>query len=318
MSIIQSHILKIIGVILLLTFFYNAKAQLIIDENNKSAISFQWDNDVLFHTDYYYSQGLFFKLYSPKLEKNPLNYLLFNLPNSKNTYSLNLIQQVFTPLEIRDSVVRIDDRPYAGLLYLRSEKVSVNSNFNMILRSSMDLGIRGPYSFAQQTQYYYHKIGSIVLPQGWKYQLTNFPVINYNLAARKALYNYSNYDEFSGTAEVRAGSIYNDISIGAHLKLGLFDNIFGDKISDFEFYSTFDASMKYVFYNGTLQGDLKNNPNPHQIYPPDINDFVFSYSAKASLRYRKFGINFSWFYLSPEFLNAKNHRYNSLSLQYYW
>ena len=307
---------------LLFALFIGVKtnvAQINIVQYQKSHFVFTWDNDVLFHTDYYYSQGLFFRLSVSSLSKNPINYLLLSIPNSTQTYSISIIQQMYTPLEIRDSVVRIDDRPYAGTLYIRSEKLSVNKENRIILRSSLDLGVRGQYSFAQYAQYYYHKIGHIVLPQGWQYQMSDLPVINYNLAAKKQIYSYNNNVDISALSEIRLGTIFTDLAIGASTKLGLFDNVFSEKNrNSIELSAEITASLRYVAYNGTMQGKLKSNPNIHEIKRPYMEPIVGSYSAIAVGRYSNFELDFEWVFITPEFEMGRVHRYNRLSLCFYF
>ena len=294
-------------------------AQINIVQKQQPHFVFTWDNDVLFYTDYYYSQGLFFRLSIASLDKNPINYLLLSFPNSTQSYSISVIQQMYTPLEIRDSVVRIDDRPYAGTLYIRSEKLSINNDKRIILRSSLDLGVRGQYSFAQYAQYYYHKIGHIVLPQGWQYQMSDLPVINYNLAAIKQIYYYHNSIEINALSEFRLGTMFTDFALGASAKFGLFDNVFSEnKRNKIELSAELAASIRYVAYNGTMQGELKNNPNIHEIKRPYIETLVGSYSAIAAGRYRNFEIDFEWVFITPEFEMGKEHRYNRLSLCFYF
>ncbi|MCK5847485.1 MAG: lipid A deacylase LpxR family protein [Bacteroidales bacterium] len=309
-------------IIALLIFIVPSKyilAQVDINENTEPHFVFTWDNDVLFYTDYYYTQGLFFRYSEGFLKKNPINYILPSLPNSVDNYSLSVIQEMFTPLEIRDSVIRIDDRPYAGLLYIRSERLSVNSKYKLLIRSSLDLGIRGPHSYAQYAQYYYHKIGDILLPQGWQYQLSDYPIINYNIAVRKQLYRPNKYVDLSSVLEMRLGTIYSDVSFGGILKTGLFRSVFEEKYDkDFQLSAQLAAYWKIVAYNGTMQGDLKNNPNVYEIKVPYIERYVASYSAKANARYKNFELSFEWIYLNPEFEMGLAHRYNSLSLCLYW
>ena len=310
--------------LLLILFFLisivsSSSSQINIREGNDPHFIFTWENDVLFYTDYYYSQGLGFRISVPALKKNPVNYILPSFKDYESTYSLSLIQQMYTPLEIRDSVVRIDDRPYAGLIYLRSEKLSINYDRKFLLRTSLDLGIRGPYSFASNAQYYYHKIGDIVLPQGWQYQMSTLPIVNYNIAIIKQLYKPSEHIDFNGLAEVRMGTINVDLSMGASIKAGLYKGSFSKKYDrKFQLSAKFSAFAKFVAYNGTMQGELKNNPNVYEIKSPDIERIVGSYTATAEARYKNFSLDFSWIYLTPEFEMGLEHRYNSLSLCFYW
>ena len=315
-----SNIQKLLLILFfLISIVSSSSSQINIREDNNPHFIFKWENDVLFYTDYYYSQGLSFRLSIPVLEKNPVNYILPSFKNSENIYSLSLIQQMYTPLEIRDSVVRIDDRPYAGLIYLRSEKKSINYTKKLIIRTSLDLGIRGPYSFASYTQYYYHKIGDIVLPQGWQYQMSTLPIVNYNIALMKQLYKPSEFVDLNGLIEARMGTINVDLTMGGSVKAGIYKGSFNKKYNRyFQLSAKFSAFAKFVAYNGTMQGELKNNPNVYEIKSPDIERIVGSYTATAEARYKNFSLDFSWIYLTPEFEMGLEHRYNSLSLCFYW
>ncbi|OYT11490.1 MAG: hypothetical protein B6I18_03985 [Bacteroidetes bacterium 4572_112] len=174
------------------------------------------------------------------------------------------------------------------VLYLRSEKLSINYDKQLLIRSSLDLGIRGKYSFAQYAQYYYHKIGNILLPQGWQYQKSDYSVINYNVAIKKQIYSPNEYMALNALSEARLGTMFTDFSLGASAKVGLFKSVFSNDIAyDFQISAEASAFVKFVAHNGTIQGDLKNNPNVYEIKSPYIEHIVGSYSALAKARYKK-------------------------------
>ena len=313
--------LKIIFVISTLCFIVitqSAIAQPSIKNNELNNFVFTWDNDVLYYTDYYYSQGLSFELTHQKLNSNPINYLLISLgENSGKHYSISIRQDMFTPTEIRDSLIRLDDRPYAGLLYLRSEKTSIIKEKQIQLKSSLDIGVRGPWSGAQQVQFYYHSIGDILLPQGWQYQMSNYPMVNYNISLQKQIWEIPKRLEIQLYSTMRIGTIYDDVLGGAFIKFGCFDSYFSStQNKDFEAFGYFASDIKFVAYNGTMQGSLHDNPNPHEIKQPDIENIVATARMGLGLRYKRFGVNFSWIFLSPEFYGGLNHKYNSLNLYY--
>ncbi len=75
--------------------------------NPHKELVLRWDNDAFFSKDYYYTQGMHFLYIHPGLRKNPLNHFLFRVRNADNYYGLGLVQEIYTPKDILDTLLKL-------------------------------------------------------------------------------------------------------------------------------------------------------------------------------------------------------------------
>lgn len=88
-------------------------------------------------------------------------------------------QAMYTPADKTRSDVVSDDRPYAGLLYLSmawNRRVPLQgTRLEMLDVRELTLGVIGPWSLAEQTQDFVHRVRGIERFRGWDNQLHNEP-----------------------------------------------------------------------------------------------------------------------------------------------
>ena len=281
-----------------------------------------WDNDAMMNTDYYYTQSLMVQLVLPCLKKNPVNYLFFNLKNSRNYFGMAAVQEMYTPKNIQDSLTVPNDRPYAGTLYLRSLKVSNNQEGRIKVTSQFDFGVLGPASGAGFLQKIIHEINGLIPPNGWSYQIQNIPYINYNVMIDKGLAEMPGFLEFIYSAKVRAGTIYDDFQLGLKIRTGLVNSYFNgvtiqDRTlgshKDIQAYFYGGANGKAVLYNALLTGGIFSTGSQKVLNYNDISHFVFSCSAGIFLGYRGIGAKFEFLGQSPEFTGGLYHAWFTTS-----
>jgi hypothetical protein len=137
-------------------------------------ISYYFDNDTIIGTDRCFTGGYrlswtAFELKNfkevPWLKWIPIN----KKSGSKHLLSLSIGQSVYTPDDISQSKLILDDRPYAGYLYFATAFHSVNSKAQESFEIS--LGIIGRHAFGEETQSFIHQITGSIKPQGWQNQL---------------------------------------------------------------------------------------------------------------------------------------------------
>jgi hypothetical protein len=127
---------------------------------------------------------------------------------------LEIGQETFTPENLRASELIVNDRPYAGWLYLgtslrrRGPGLGARPAMETV---RLDLGVVGPLSFAEECQAIAHKDD----PHGWHNQLDD----EFGVALR-----YDNRYLFSARGE---GSLGADFIPAAHFSLGNVDTHFG-------------------------------------------------------------------------------------------
>ena len=308
----------------MLPFFVVAKKPDSLRTANHSEIYFNWDNDVFVFKDYYYSQGIHLFWTSPVLRKNPLNHVLLRLKDADYYYRLGMVQEMYTPKDIADTLLNVIDQPYAGTLFLRSELISINPETKLKLSSQFDLGLLGPLSGAQKAQEYVHDWLGSTPPGGWDFQIHNRPYINYNLNIEKGLLVVNGF-EFIGNSRIRGGNIHNDIQIGTLLRFGKLNNYFNGlglpnksyKLKhDFQLFAFGGAALKAVAYNATLMGGIIPPESIHQFTFRDITNFVVNVHGGIHVSYKSFGAKGQLSWRSKEFEGGDVHGWGSISLIY--
>jgi len=307
--------------ILITTLFL--PAQLLLAQSADSIVSSRyhelsasWDNDALMNTDYYYTQGLMVQLVLPGMVKNPLNRLFFKIHNAVNYYGIAVSQEMYTPADIQDSLIIPNDRPYAGVLYLRSLKVSNDEEKKIKLTSQLDLGFVGPYSGAGYTQKAIHELNGLIPPNGWAFQLQNMPYINYNVLLEKGMSKKRDFLEVLYSAGARIGTVYDDIQTGLKLRGGFLNSYFsGVTAQDMSLpnhknilaYLYGGVYGKVVLYNALLVGSIFHSGDPHVLNYSELSHFIGSCNAGFFIGYWGIGAKFEFNGQTPEFKGGQYH-----------
>jgi lipid A 3-O-deacylase len=147
----------------------------------------RFDNDIFAGSDQGYSNGVTYAQVSPTVASfdderlHPLarwlnRRLSWLQPegSSANNMVMTLGQEIFTPRERLTSELIENDRPYAGVLLLG---VSYNSRSGDLMRTTtLQAGVVGPSSMAEQVQDAVHNIVGSDKFEGWEHQLHDEPV----------------------------------------------------------------------------------------------------------------------------------------------
>ncbi|MEE8259718.1 MAG: lipid A deacylase LpxR family protein [Nitrospinaceae bacterium] len=147
-----------------------------------------------------------------------------------NQVSFILGQNIFTPEDISNPNLILNDRPYAGWLYfgvglMRSQ--IKKEGFAIFDTLELDLGIVGPEAYAQDVQIWWHKnISDSPRPAGWDNQLKNEPGILLNLERKWRMeltpHNYEGLQvDFLPSVGAALGNVYTYASVGTMFRLGV-------------------------------------------------------------------------------------------------
>ena len=99
---------------------------------------------------------------------NPIS--LANLEGDvRNSFQLQLIQQMFTPDDISKEKTDYNDQPYAGMLFFQGNIFSIYENVSQAIESKV--GVAGPSSGAEFMQNLIHTIIRARMPEGWVIQI---------------------------------------------------------------------------------------------------------------------------------------------------
>jgi lipid A 3-O-deacylase len=204
-------------------------------DTSSGTLGLYMENDLFAGTDRYYTSGVKLSWSSPdlaRLEDTPYSspFLpLFNLLPfiQDDHYQKNLIfalgQNIYTPDKTEIASLIENDRPYAGWLYIGFGVVWKTAQVRNSL--ILNLGVVGPYSYAQETQRLVHELRDIDQPQGWDNQLNNEfgAVLVYNRTHRwPSIVRRSGLNfEFLPHYGAAIGNVHTYANLGAEVRFGL-------------------------------------------------------------------------------------------------
>lgn len=282
-----------------------------------------WDNDIFLFKDYYYTQGAQLFLVNPALRKNPANFLLFRLNEADNYYGIGIIQEIFTPKDLHDTLINSIDRPYSGTLFFRSFSTSVVPEKKIRLTNQLDLGVLGPLAGAREAQKLIHDWLDLEFPEGWDFQIKNRPYINYNLILEKGLFNIAHYFDFTATSQIRIGNIHDDVQLGGIFRIGRLNNQFKGlnldnkkytENRDFQMYLFGGASGELVLYNATLMGGIIPPEDFEEFKFKEINHLIGYLTGGMRLNYKFTGLEGKVTWKTSEFETGEHHGWGTISL----
>jgi len=291
-----------------------------LEENNAfSSFEFKWSNDFQYETDYYYTNGFAFEVFTPWAKRNPINSILFPFNSSElDLFSFTLIQDIFTPREKFNVEDQLDgDRPFAAYLLFGFKKVTYSRANKVRTYSEVQIGVLGPAAYGEEVQNGIHdNLPTSAQVVGWENQISNSFMINYSASIEKQFYN-NNWFEFSGISTAKLGLPFTNINVGVQSRIGLINPL----PKDFEFISsqkwqlflTLATSGSLVGYNATLQGGLFSE----SVYTlSSINRFVGYANVGLTLIYKKFKMEYVQHFNTPEFPGAVNHSWGYLLIKF--
>lgn len=173
------------------------------------------DNDVIFQSDGDYTNGLYIGYGKEMIIANPVGFM--ELDDASGQFSAQLGQKIWTPSEIGSKTPIANERPYAGLLYLKLGAGTFNTQ--RAWQASMLAGTMGPASGAESVQKNSHRWFSSTTPEGWGYQVKNQLVADVSLEFDQLL-DRSNQHEFSGYGRVVAGNFQPEVAAGIGWRYG--------------------------------------------------------------------------------------------------
>lgn len=297
-------------IFLLLLISFSAVAQ-----NHAAETGLVLDNDLYTSTvnDKYYTNGfeLYYRYLNPTKNENVL----------KKITELRLAQYIYNPQTIRADDFYVNDRPFAGVLFAEA---GIHQFFisESVLKLNAQFGFMGPNAFGEETQRGFHTLFNYKPVSGWQYQIHNALLVQAEVFYAKKLValNTKNTFDVLAQAELKAGTIWNEITVGPVLRIGfkkllpvsdsnLYDaSLRYDKQyrETSEFYFFISPKVNYQAYDSTIQGSLFGDESP--VTFPLI---PYRFQAEVGLKYRKNNWNFHYTFnfTSQEVDNIVNEGY---------
>ena len=311
--------------ILATPFIVNAKKLDSLKFTSYKELILDWDNDMFIHKDFYYTQGAHIYYLNPALRKNPANHILFQLKNADYYYGLGIIQEIYTPKDINDTLLNTIDRPYSGTLYIRSFITSILPDKKLRFTNELDIGFLGPLAGAEEAQRIIHDWLDLGFPNGWDFQIENRPYLNYNFKIEKGLLSIPRFFDFIGNSRLRIGNIHDDLQIGANIRIGRLNNYFkgyslGNKRytenNDFQIFVFGGASATAVLYNATLMGGIIPPHNSEHFKLKDIKNVVGEFTGGFEITYKFVGTKMSATWKTEEFDGGEQHGWGTIALYF--
>ncbi len=271
-----------------------------------------YDNDMVFNTDYYYSQGISLGYRSHGL--NSLANKIFPGVFGERITEITLNHKIFTPTSITGDSLSDFDRPYAGLLYLDFKQEQTNKNSNTKLNFELLFGVIGPLAGGYEVQSFIHRqTKKAPIPKGWNYQISNGLLLDAS-AQIEHLAKLNTSIENITTTSIELGTLYSNVTLGSKLRLGFLDEYFdsndltlGKDDQDWVAFLVTEALLKVNFYNSTLLGNFFFENSPMVLSYKDMKLLTVNISADLVLAYKSSRMELGCEYASREFDGGRNH-----------
>lgn len=286
------------------------------DISGERYIRLHYDNDFFTASDFYYTQGYSFEVVHPALRKNPLTNALIRLKNGTTKYGLAFDHFGFTPTDIGRRDILFNDRPFASCLMLKTFAISVDTVRQSRLSAVLSTGAIGPVAFGEGMQTTIHRWINGVKPRGWRHQIQNDVIINYELNHEKQIYQYKNFFLLATNAQVRVGTLSDKAQIGLTLMAGKLNSPFltsGSK-NRFQLYFYNQPLLGFIAYDATLQGGLFNRANPYTLSASELNRVTFQDNFGIVLKTRKVYLEYYQSILTREFKSGMPHRWGGFRI----
>lgn len=255
----------------------------------------------------------------------------FNI-NKTTAHYFSFGQNLYTPQDITESNLNLNDRPYAAFTYVSGGLSTLTDNH--IDNAELTLGWVGPSAGGKPVQTEYHKLIHADKPMGWSHQLRDEPGIILSMERQWPQYLsvQLNHQRIRLTphAGLTLGNIYTYANVGFTLLLTPNDGSLQAQPprvrpaipgSGFFLSSENDWSwMAYLGFDARIIGrniflDGNTWKESHSI---DKRHLVFDASAGVAANYKNFRVGYSLNWRSKEFNSplAKNQIFGALSLSY--
>jgi lipid A 3-O-deacylase len=271
-----------------------------------SYLRVSYDNDFFSGEDRYYTQGINIEVANSAFN-NFFIYKAFIRPKDWNkTSSIAVEHNAYTPTSIQSDTILKGNRPFAAVLSGKFSTINTDIVRKQRLSSSLSIGVIGSAAGGNEMQTSIHEATNNIIPKGWRHQVENDIVLNYQLSYDKNIYLIDQYLSLDAHANAQSGTLKTKAGIGIQLNVGHFNNG----------YSVIAESRKigiqayvmpqvyWVGYDATLQGGLFNKNSPYTISADQISRFIFESRYGIRLSYKKIHLSYFQSYRTKEFAGS--------------
>lgn len=282
-------------------------------------VRLNYENDFFAMSDEYYSQGVNLEFVAPAFEKFPLTKLLIRNKHLPTLTGIAVEHQGFTPTNILAGDVLQHDRPYSSSLMLKTFSVISNPYTNHRLATQFSLGVMGPWAMGKEIQIAIHeKINPDKIPKGWKNQVHNDIIINYQINYEHGLWIKRNFI-VTAKGGGKVGTYNTGLTSSLVLMGGYFDNPFQfatTRDKNFQLYLYAEPQLNLVVFDATLQGGVFNDHNPYTLDRDEISRLVFQQNVGLVVKIHDFMLEYSQTVMTREFKTGNPHSWGSIRIAF--
>ena len=286
------------------------------DLKSDTYFRFHYDNDYFAATDENYTQGYSFELVSPFFKRNPINSLFYKPEDSELRYGLALEHIGYTPNHYELPEIQFGDRPFASAIMLKSFIIATDQVKKRRFTSSFSLGVIGPAAFGEEMQVGIHEATGNKIPLGWRHQIKNDIVVNYELGYEKQLVRFSNIFSLQAMVNVKVGTLFTNGSIGFNTTLGLINSPFTTLINkkDFSLYAYATPMLNVIGYDATLQGGMFNKQSVYTISAENIERFTGQLNYGIVLQTKTLYFEYSRSMITKEYESGNAYKWGGIKI----
>ena len=277
---------------------------------------FSYDNDYFAATDENYTQGYSFELAAPFLAGNPINKLFYIPKNTERRYGLSIEHIGFTPNHYELPEIQVGDRPFAAAIMLKSSMIAIDVSAKSIFSSGLSVGIIGPGAFGEEMQRGIHEATGNKIPLGWKNQIKNDVVINYEAGYEKQLLRYQDLFSLQASTHAKVGTLFTNGSLGLNSTVGIINNLFSSlsERSGFKLYAYAAPMVSVVGYDATLQGGLINRDSPYTIASGDVQRVTGRFDYGVVLKTKTLYFEYTRSVITKEFATGSSYKWGGIRI----
>jgi len=294
---------------------------------DETVAGFDFANDVFFKTDKYFTHGTRIFTYNDFLKSTPLRWLNLKTSGPKTDYyqGIYLLSNLYTPRDLEDTGIIINDRPYASYMLIGLSGISNNPSDKYRLTSEVAGGVMGNTALGKQIQSLGHLIPPNNPPKGWDKQLSNSFVANYFTRIDYLLAEVPRRFEGFVSAEGNIGTLQINGSVGGFVRLGLFDpylrsigpttrrNVNYKRITGYQIYIRVGQELKLVGFDGTMEGGLiKQKQNQYTLASQDVTRQLWNTHAALGFSLRNLFVEVRGDYVTHQFKGGTDHRWGNI------
>jgi hypothetical protein len=291
---------------------------LVLQPATESYFRFMYENDFFSATDRYYTQGIQVTFIHRLVKYSPFSKTLIPLSkNARNYYGIQARQDCFTPRSIRHEGIFYGERPFCATAFISHTLRSLDPVKKQSLHTQLDIGGLGPCARCEDEQKAIHKALVNIYPLGWENQVHNDLILNYRASFEKGIINTRSF-ELMGITAARLGTLYTDLGLGVHMRLGKMNPYFNNlglskstvnKKSNqpFLIYAFIKGNARLIAYNATLQGGLFNTASPYTLASDRISRVVIDGTGGIVIAYKQVSLEYSKAYITSEFKGGLDH-----------